>query len=121
MFWHTFAQKDEDNPQQINPQLQRGLTNSSPAINANDKSRERITQSAGKNRSPPRKNRKTDYEDEYIKRTTYSSRSRASTPQVDKHSGRINGQQDPHLPYHEAAIGNIALHLYAKLATPREK
>ena len=117
----SFDHSDEDNPHQINPLLHRGLTNNSPAINANDKGTQRVTQSAGKNRSPPRKNRKTDYEDEYTKRTTYSSRSRASTPQVDKNSGRSNGQQDPHLPYHEAAIGNIALHLYAKLATPREK
>ena len=61
----SFDHSDEDNPHQINPLLHRGLTNNLPAINANDKGRQRVTQSAGKNRSPPRKNRKTDDEDEY--------------------------------------------------------
>jgi hypothetical protein len=117
----SFDHSDEENPHVINPPLHRGLTNNSPAINANDTARQRVTQSAGKKRSPSRKYRKSDYEDEDTKRYTYSSRSRASTPQVEINHGRIHGEQDPHLPYHEAAIGNIALHLYAKLATPRKK
>ncbi len=117
----SFDLSDEDNRKQTTPQLHRGMTNKSPAINANDNSRERLTQSAGKNRSSPRKKRKTDFEDEYNNPTTSSSRSRASTPQADNNYGRSHGKQNAHLPYHEAAIGNIALYFIAKLATPRKK
>jgi hypothetical protein len=117
----SFDHSDEDNFQQTSPQLNRGGTNNSLEINAKDKSKKRKPQSAGKNHFPPRKNGKLDYEDEYTETTKSSTRSRASTPQVEKISGKIHGQQNAHLPYHEAAIGNIPLSLYAKLATPRNK
>jgi hypothetical protein len=63
----SFDHSDEENPHVINPQLHRGLTNNSPAINANDTAMQRVAQSAGKNRSPSRKYRKSDYEDEDTK------------------------------------------------------
>jgi hypothetical protein len=117
----SFDLSDEDNRKQTTPQLHRGLTNNSPAINENDNSRKRLTQSAKKNRTSPRKNGKTDYEDEYNNPTTSSSRSRASTPQADNNYARSHGKQNAHLPYHEAAIGKIALYFIATLATPCKK
>jgi hypothetical protein len=119
---NSFDHSGEDNCQQTSTKITRGETNkNSLEINANDKSRIRTPHSARKKQSPPQKKGKLAYDDEYTYTTTSSSRSRASTPQVENISGKIDGNQDAHLPYHEAAIGNIPLCLYAKLAPPRNK
>ena len=116
-----FDHSDEDNGQQTSNQITRGETNISGENNANDKSRIRTPHSARKKQSPSRKKGKLAYDDEYTNTTTSSSRARASTPHVEKITGKIDGNQDAHLPYHEAAIGNIPICLYAKLGPHRNK
>jgi hypothetical protein len=118
---NSFDLSDEDNLQQTSTKITRGETNNSLEKNANDKSRIRTPNSARKKQSPPRKKGKLTYDDEYTYTTTSSSKSRVSTPKVDKISGKLDGNQDAHLPYNEAATGNIPLSLYAKLAPPRHK
>ena len=109
-----FDLSDEDNSNETSPQVDRGRTKHSLEIHTDDTTRERKTQSAGKDRYPNRKLATLDYE------KNSSSRSWALTPQADKFPEKIHGQQHEPLPYHEAVIGFMHLCFTAKLATHKK-
>jgi len=102
-----FDHSDPDNGHDKSPEVNHGGKKNSTGKHTDDYGRKRQAQSADKNHYPARKTTPIDFEDEGTYTTKSASRSRTSTPQLDKNSGKNHGAQDADLPYQQVAIGTM--------------